>query len=106
MFGALSSDPLLHTALWVAAIIAAIIVTIVIWTVLLRLQGKVIGVHEVRFLNRWKPLLLETIDSIPAHLPRVKKPDWFVFLALWNQFHDDQGKENGACLGQFRIKDP
>jgi hypothetical protein len=88
MFGALSADPLSHTMLWACLIIAVIVITIAVWTALLRLQGKVIGVHEVRFLNRWRPLLLETIDAVPAHLPRVKKPDWFVFLALWNQFHD------------------
>ncbi len=88
MFRALSSDPLSYTVLWASATIAVITVTIVVWTALLRLQGKVLGAHEVRFLNQWRPLLLETIDAVPAHLPRVKKPDWFVFLALWNQFHD------------------
>ncbi len=88
MLNAISSDPLTNAALWASSIIAVSTITVVVWTALLRLKGKVLGVHEMRFLNRWRPLLLETIDAVPGHLPRVKKPDWFVFLALWNQFHD------------------
>lgn len=88
MLNAISSDPLIIAVLWASLIIATLAITVVVWTALLRLQGKVLGAHEMRFLNRWRPLLLETIDAFPGHLPRVKKPDWFVFLALWNQFHD------------------
>ena len=46
------------------------------------------GVHEARFQARWRPNLLETVDAVPARLPRVKEPDSFLFLALWNQFHE------------------
>lgn len=88
MFGAITSDPLSHVVLWGSVSVAIIATIIVFWTVVLHLQAKVLGVHELRFINRWRPLLLETVDAVPAHLPRVKKPDWFVFLALWNQFHD------------------
>jgi hypothetical protein len=85
---AMSADPLTNLALWASLIIASMAITVVIWTALLRLHGKVLGVHDMRFLNRWRPLLLETIDAVPAHLPRVRNADWFVFLALWNQLHD------------------
>ena len=88
MLNAISTDPLGNSALWASLIIAGMAITIIVWTGLLRLHGKVLGVHEMRFLDRWRPLLLETIDAVPAHLPRVKNADWFVFLALWNQFHD------------------
>lgn len=88
MFGAITSDLLSNVVLWASVALAIIVATVVFWTAILRLQGKVLGVHELRFLNRWRPLLLETVDAVPAHLPRVRKPDWFVFLALWNQFHD------------------
>jgi hypothetical protein len=88
MFDAIRTDPLTNSALWASLIIASLAITIVVWTALLRLKGKALGVHEMRFLNRWRPLLLESIDAVPAHLPRVKHTDCFVFLALWNQFHD------------------
>ena len=99
MLDAISTDSLTNSALWASLIIAALAITVAIWTTLLRLHGKVLGVHEMRFLNRWRPLLLETIDAVPAHLPRVKSPDWFVFLALWNQFHDSV-----KGPGQHRLK--
>jgi hypothetical protein len=88
MFNGITSDPLTHVVLWATLTIAMIVVSTVCWTGILRLQGKFIGVHESRFLSRWRPLLLETVDAVPAHLPKVRKQDWFVFLALWNQFHD------------------
>ena len=88
MIGVITSDPLSNTVLWATITMVIIVATVLVWTGLMRLQGKFIGVHESRFLSKWKPLLLETVDAVPAHLPRVKKPDWFVFLALWNQFHD------------------
>ncbi len=88
MLDASGSDSLTSAVLWASVVVAVSAITLVVWTALLRLKGKVLGVHEMRFLNRWRPLLLESIDAVPGHLPRVKKPDWFVFLALWNQFHD------------------
>ena len=88
MFTHFGSDLLTHVVLWASLTIAAIVVAIACWTATLRLQGKFIGVHESRFLRRWRPLLLETVDAVPARLPKVGKRDSFVFLALWNQFHD------------------
>lgn len=44
--------------------------------------------REARFLERWRPLLLESVDAVPAHIPTVKRPDWFAFLALWNHFQE------------------
>lgn len=88
MFDEVATDLLTQVVRWstFAALIAA--TSILGWTGWLRLQRKFIGVHETRFIARWRPILLETVDAVPARLPRVKKPDWFVFLALWNQFHD------------------
>jgi len=88
MLSAITSDSLSNVVLWATITMMIIVAAIVVWTGLMRLHGKFIGVHESRFLRRWRPVLLETVDAVPAHLSRVKKPDWFVFLALWNQFHD------------------
>lgn len=82
------SDVLMHVVLWASLTIAATVIIIACWTAMLRLQGKFIGVHESRFLRSWRPLLLETVDAVPTRLPKIPKRDWFVFLALWNQFHD------------------
>ena len=84
----IGSDVLTHVVLWASLTIAALVIAIACWTATLRLQGKFIGAHESRFLRSWRPLLLETVDAVPTRLPKVEKRDWFVFLALWNQFHD------------------
>ena len=88
MFTGFGADTLTHVVLWASLTIAAIVAAIICWTATLRLQGKFIGRHESRFLRNWRPILLETVDVMPSHLPPVDKRDWFVFLALWNQFHD------------------
>lgn len=88
MFTPFGPDLLTHVVLWTSLTVTAVVIAIVCWIATLRLQGKFIGTHESHFLRTWRPLLLEAVDAVPRQLPRVGKRDWFVFLALWNQFHD------------------
>jgi hypothetical protein len=83
-----ASDPLVGIALWTAAgaLVLAAAMTLQIGLLRLRLTARLS--HEARFLARWRPLLLECIDTMPNHMPTVKEPDWFAFLALWNHFQE------------------
>ncbi len=83
----ITSDPLLNVVLWATAILAVVTTAMTIWAGTLRFRQTLHAGRESRLVARWRPLLLETVDAIPSHLPRVKQPDWFVFLILWNQFH-------------------
>ena len=83
----ITSDPLLNVVLWATAILAVVATAMTIWAGTLRFRQTLHAARESRLVARWRPLLLETVDAIPSHLPRVKQPDWFVFLILWNQFH-------------------
>jgi HEAT repeat protein len=88
MLDAITSDPLVNTVLWSTAGLAGLVTAILAWAGTLRLRQALHAEHESRFVARWRPLLLISVDAIPSHLPRVNQPDWFVFLILWNQFHD------------------
>lgn len=88
MLSAITSDPLSNVVLWATASLAVVVTAVTIWAGTLRFRQSLHAQHESRFVARWRPLLLETIDAVPSHLPSVKQPDWFVFLILWNQFHE------------------
>lgn len=93
------SDPIVTVAVWtaVAAVIlsAAILAQTMASRVLLARKAR----REARFRDRWRAILLESVDTVPAHLPTVKPPDWYTFLALWNQF-----QESLRGGGQHRLK--
>ena len=88
MLDAITSDPLSNVVFWATVILAVVAAAMTIWAGTLRFRQTLHSAHESQFVARWRPLLLETVDAVPSHLPRVKQPDWFVFLILWNQFHE------------------
>lgn len=88
MLNAITSDPLANVVLWSTAGLTVIITALIIWAGMLRYRQTLHAEHESSFVARWRPVLLETVDAVPAHLTRVKRPDWLVFLILWNQFHE------------------
>lgn len=45
----------------------------------------------------WEPILLESVFSVPAEIPSLKKADVYEFLILWNYLHEslrDEAVEN------------
>lgn len=50
-----------------------------------------------RLHNIWLPLLVESLEQIPEHLPPLSRSDMLEFLLLWNHLQEslrDQGGEN------------
>jgi HEAT repeat protein len=82
------SDPLLRFAFWAGLIALSLAVALIAYILVLRLRHALRMRHEARFVARWRPRLLEAIDTVPAQLPAVKRADWFAFLALWNHFQE------------------
>jgi len=82
------ADPIVAVALWTAAVAALLSVAIIVQTITSRLLLARRARREARFRDRWRSILLESVDAVPAHLPTVKRPDWYTFLALWNQFQE------------------
>lgn len=82
------SDPLVHFALWTAATVLALAALVTVQIAVLRIRLLLRVRRELSFVKRWRPLLLETVDTLPAHLPRVGRPDRLIFLTLWNHFQE------------------
>jgi hypothetical protein len=80
--------PLAAFALWSAGAATVLSAAIALLIAVLRARFARRARRESRFLDRWRPLLLESVDAVPAHIPTVKRPDWFAFLALWNHYQE------------------
>lgn len=88
MVTSFESEPLISFAIWAvagASALAAFMMLHIAW-VRARLSARVR--RETRFLARWRPLLLESIDSMPLQLKSIKRRDWQTFLALWSSFFE------------------
>ena len=84
----MASDPIVAVALWTAVAAAILSAAIIAQTVASRLLLAREARREARFRDRWRAILLESVDAVPAHLPTVKRPDWYTFLSLWNHFQE------------------
>lgn len=82
------SDPLVRFAMWTAATVLVLAAMVVVQIALIRFRTLLRTRREARFVVRWRPLLLEAVDTLPAHLPRVRRPDQFIFLSMWNHFQE------------------
>ncbi|HZP92794.1 MAG TPA: HEAT repeat domain-containing protein [Burkholderiales bacterium] len=82
------SDPFVRFALLTAAAALLLSAATTLSIAVLRARFALRARREARFTARWRPLLLESVDAIPAHLPTVKRPDRFAFLSLWNHFQE------------------
>lgn len=88
MLYAITSDPLLSVVLWATTILAIATTTVTIRVGSLRSRQTRHAEQESLIVARWRPYLLEAVDAVPAELPKVKRAEWFVFLILWNEFHE------------------
>jgi hypothetical protein len=88
MLYAITSDPLLSVVLSATTILAIAAATITIRVGSLRSRQTRHAEQEALIVARWRPHLLDTVDAVPDELPTVKRAEWFVFLILWNQFHE------------------
>lgn len=82
------SDPLLRFALWAGLVAFLLACALIASILLLRVRHALRMRHEARFVARWRPRLLEAIDTVPAQLPAIARADWFAFLALWSHFQE------------------
>jgi hypothetical protein len=88
MLDAIASDPLLNVVSWATAILAIVTITFTLRLGDLRSRQTQHAKRESHIVARWRPYLLETVDAVPDHLPRVKQAERLVFLILWNEFHE------------------
>src|SRR4029078_7524359 len=44
--------------------------------------------REERFMQTWRPLLMQAIEGMPSSLPKMRAADRISFLRLWNHLQE------------------
>lgn len=67
----------------------------------LRLRQARRSRQAARFRAVWEPLLMQSVESLPAQVPSIRANDRLDFLALWNYLHDSLRAEAKEQLNQL-----
>ncbi len=81
------SDPVLRLAAWAGLAAVACVGAMLSVVVLLRIRLLLRGAHERRLTARWRPVLAQCVDGVPANIPHVARNDHYFVLRLWNYHH-------------------
>lgn len=92
------SDPVLRLAAWAGLAAAASVGAMLAAVVVLRIQLLLRGSHERRLTVRWRPVLAQCVDGVPANIPRIARNDHYFVLRLWNYHHALMRGEAGEHL--------
>ena len=82
------SDPFLRLVLLagLGAILASLAMLGAI--IVLRLGMLARRRREQRFIEAWRPLMVQCLENVPRNLPPVAAADHEAFLRLWNYYHE------------------
>lgn len=87
-------------ALWLAwrCGVATLVLTglLMLQIVGLRVWQAIQQRRSARFRAEWEPVLMQSLEALPAAVPPIRRSDRLAFLALWNYLHDslrDEAKE-------------
>ena len=93
------SDPLLRSV-FIAGLGAIFISMLLLaYVVFLRLTLIERQQREQRFVDIWRPLMLEATERAPATLPALEKANHDAFLKLWNHYQESlRGKSREKLI--------
>lgn len=83
-----STNYLLDLAYWTSATAMAIVILMLITIVTLRVALVMRERRERRVRARWRPILAQSIEGLPATVPRIGRLDLYMVLYLWNSLHE------------------
>lgn len=92
-----SSDPIVEFAFWTGIAVLALVVLMVLYVLFLRYKLLREERRRKRLVEIWRPLLIQSLESVPDNLPPIRRKDWFVLFNLWSHFHETlkgQAKES------------
>jgi hypothetical protein len=101
---AIDSDPITQLAFWIGAISVIIIIGLFFQIIIMRLLLILRLRHKQRIINRWRPLLIQSLESTPEHLPGLTKKDTHIVLQLWNNLYESIRGESQDMLIQIAQK--
>ncbi len=95
-----TSDAVIMLAFWTGA--GAIVLTIVLFMQILLLRVRLVmrKRRDQVLIDRWRPLLVQALDTPVAQLPRLPYRDVSTFLSLWNHLHESLRGESKASLNR------
>ena len=98
------SDFVITVAWWAGAASVALVFLLMLqilflrWLLIRRLRRR------ENFVAVWQPLLMDCIEEVPTHLPKIRDGDAYSFLTLWNYLHEsvrDEPKERLNTLARL-----
>ena len=92
-----SSNPFIQIAFDTGIAALGLTLMLMLMIVVVRLVQIRREKRTTRFLERWRPLFMQSIEAIPRGLPRVRRSEWFAFMSLWIQLHE-------SLLGEAKEK--
>ncbi|HVS27516.1 MAG TPA: HEAT repeat domain-containing protein [Burkholderiales bacterium] len=95
------SDPALKFMLRVGLAVLGITLLLLLHTLLLRARLMRRQRRERQFVEKWQPLLMQGMTTVPKFLPRVPKSEWHIFLSLWIHFQETVREESRLKLNQL-----
>ena len=82
------SNPFVRFAFDVGMAALGLTLILMLLIIIVRLAQVRKEKHTVRFLTKWRPLFMQSIQAIPPGLPSVRRSEWFAFMSLWIQLHE------------------
>ena len=100
---AIFSDPLLRPVFWTGIGILVLALLMLVTVLALRVALLLRRAREQRFIETWRPLLMQSIDAVPSSLPKVDAADRITFLQLWNHLQESVRGEANANLNRMLV---
>lgn len=67
----------------------------------LRLRQSLRQRRDTRFRAVWEPLMMQSLEELPAQVPPIRRQERAAFLALWNYLHESLRAEAKEQLNQL-----
>ncbi len=84
----ITSEQMLKGVIWGGIGVLVLTLLFALQLMLLRALLIVRQRRRERFLTRWRPLLMQSLEAVPPSVPPIARADVYTFLSLWNYLHE------------------
>jgi len=103
------SDPLIRVVAVSGVSVVGLAILMMVMVVVMRVRFILLDRHRKRFLETWRPLMVQCLHEFPNDLPAIVRSDTMLFLYLWNYYQEamlgevkDHLSQLGRVLGMDR----
>lgn len=94
------SESAVKLVLWLGVFVFMLTFLILLHIILIHFLLIVKERRTKRFLATWRPLLMQSLITVPDNLPPVGRRDAFAFLSLWTHLHESLRGESKERLNR------